>query len=131
MLAGITGANEKYTTERYMNMHIAFIIQKSSECVWHVETYLKMLDFSKKQDKSSRLLRNMQRQVSFHIYRFEVIHVKCCARLYLVFVFRKECMFPHTRQVLLKYECYVYVYVSFWLYIFRLLLLSQQASSAM
>ena len=29
MLAEMTGANEKYTTKRYINVHIAFIIQKS------------------------------------------------------------------------------------------------------
>ena len=39
----MTGANEKYTTKRYINVHIAFIIQKSLECVWHVENiYLKV-----------------------------------------------------------------------------------------
>ena len=90
MLAEMTGANEKYTTKRYINVHIAFIIQKSSERVWHVEKYLKMLDFPKKRDKTSRLLRNTQRQISFHIYRsFGIIHIKCRERLYLVFVFPK------------------------------------------
>ena len=48
MLAEMTEANEKYTMKRYINMHIAFIIQKSLERVWHVEKYLKMLDFPKK-----------------------------------------------------------------------------------
>ena len=33
----MTGANEKYTTKRYINVHIAFIIQKSLERVWQVE----------------------------------------------------------------------------------------------
>ena len=55
-----------------------------------METYLKMLDFPEKCDKTSRLLRNTQREVSFHIYRsFGIIHIKCCVRLYLVFVFLK------------------------------------------
>ena len=55
-----------------------------------MKTYLKMLDFPKKRDETSRLLRNTQRQVSFHIYRsFGIIHVKCRVRLYLVFVFPK------------------------------------------
>ena len=44
----MTGANEKYTTKRYINMHIAFKIQKSSECVWHVEKYLKGFNPSKR-----------------------------------------------------------------------------------
>ena len=49
-----------------------------------------MLDFPKKRDKTSRLLRNTQRQVSFHVYRsFGIIHVKCRVKLYLVFVFLK------------------------------------------
>ena len=49
-----------------------------------------MLDFQKRRDKTSSLLRNAQRQVSFHIYRsFGIIHIKCCVRLYLVFVFPK------------------------------------------
>ena len=43
----MTGENEKYTTKGYTNVHIAFIVQKSEECVWHVETYLKMMDFPK------------------------------------------------------------------------------------
>ena len=91
MFAEMTGANEKYTMKRYTNVHIAFIIQKSLERVWHVEKYLKMLDFLKKRDKTSRLLRNMQRQVSFHVYRsFGIIHVKCYVRLYLAFVFPKS-----------------------------------------
>ena len=91
MLAEMTGANEKYTTKRYINVHIAFIIQKSLERVWHVEKYLKMLDFPKKRDKTSRLLRNTQQQVSFHMYRsFGIIHVKCYVRLYLVFVFSEK-----------------------------------------
>ena len=48
------------------------------------------MDFSKKRDKTSRLLRNMQ-QVSFYMYRsFRIIHVKCYVRLYLVFVFPKK-----------------------------------------
>ena len=74
-------------------MHIAFKIQKSSERVWHVEKYLKMLDFSKKRDKTSRLLRNTQ-QISLHMYRsFGIIHVKCYVRMYLVYVFfRKDSM---------------------------------------
>ena len=33
-----------------------------------METYLKILDFPKKRDKTSRLLGNTQQQVSFHIY---------------------------------------------------------------
>ena len=50
-----------------------------------------MLGFPKKRDKASRLLRNTQRQVSFHIYRsFGIIHAKCRVRLYLVFVFPKR-----------------------------------------
>ena len=28
----MTIANEKYTTKRYINVHIAFIIEKSLEC---------------------------------------------------------------------------------------------------
>ena len=86
----MTGANEEYTTKRYINMHIAFKIQKSSERVWHVEKYLKMLDFSKKRDKTSRLLRNTQ-QISLHMYRsFGIIHVKCYVRMYLVYVFSEK-----------------------------------------
>ena len=66
-------------------MHIAFKIQKSSERVWHVGKYLKMLDFSKKRDKTSRLLRNTQ-QISFHMYKsLGIIHVKCYVRMYLVY----------------------------------------------
>ena len=43
-----------------------------------------------KRDQTSRLLRNTLRQVNFHIHRsFEIIHVKCRVRLYLVFVFSK------------------------------------------
>ena len=50
-----------------------------------------MLDFPKKRDKTSCLLRNTQRQVSFHMYRsFGIIHVKCYVRMYLVFVFPKR-----------------------------------------
>ena len=45
MLAEMTGANEKLTTKRYINVHIAFIIQKSLERVWHEGKYMKMLDF--------------------------------------------------------------------------------------
>ena len=45
MLAEMTGANEKYRTKRYTNVHIAFIIQMSLERVCHVEKYLKRLDF--------------------------------------------------------------------------------------
>ena len=49
-----------------------------------------MLDFPKKRDKSSGLLRHTQRQVSFqYADRFAVIHVKCRVRLYLVFGFPK------------------------------------------
>ena len=49
-----------------------------------------MLDFPKKRDKTSCLLRNMQ-QVSFHVYRsFGIIHVKCYVRMYLVFIFLKR-----------------------------------------
>ena len=49
-----------------------------------------MLEFPKKQNKTSRLLRNTQ-QVSFPMYRsFGIIHVKCYVRLYLVFVFPKR-----------------------------------------
>ena len=71
-------------------MHIGFIVQKSLERVWHVETNLKMLDFPKKRDKTSCLLRNTQ-HVSFHVYRsFGIIHVKCYVKLYLVFVFPKR-----------------------------------------
>ena len=70
MLAEMTGANEKYTTKRYINMHIAFKIQKSSERVWHVEKYLKMLDFSKKRDKTSRLLRNTQAPIDMWIISY-------------------------------------------------------------
>ena len=54
-----------------------FIIQKLLERVWHVEKYLKILDFPERRDKTSRLLRNTQ-QVDFHMYRsFGIIHVKC------------------------------------------------------
>ena len=71
-------------------MHIAFKIQKSSERVWHVEKYVKMLIFPKKREKTSPLLRNTQ-QVSFHMYRsLGIIHVECYVRLYLVFVFPKR-----------------------------------------
>ena len=69
MLAEMT-ANEKYTTKRFINVHMAFIIQKSLERVWHVEKYLKMLDFQKKRYKTSRLLRNTQ-QVFICIDRLE------------------------------------------------------------
>ena len=48
----MTRANEKYTTKRWINVHIVFIIQKSLERVWHEEKYLKMLDFPKKRDKN-------------------------------------------------------------------------------
>ena len=59
-----------------------------------------MLDFPEKRDKTSRLLRNMQRQVSFHIYRsFGIIYVKCRVRLYLVFIF------------LLPSYIYIYIYI--------------------
>ena len=68
MFAEMTGANEKYTMKRYVNVQIGLIIQKSFEHVWHVEKYLKMLDFPKKRDKTFRLLRNTQ--VSFHMYRY-------------------------------------------------------------
>ena len=86
----MTGANEKYTTKRYINAHVAFIFQKSLKRVWHVETYVKTLDFPKKRDNPPRLLRNTQQQVSFYIYRsFGIIHFKCHVRLYLVFVFPK------------------------------------------
>ena len=32
----MTGVNEKYTTKRYINVNIAFIIEKLLERVWHV-----------------------------------------------------------------------------------------------
>ena len=47
MLAEMTGANEKYTTKRYINVHIVFIIQKSLERVWHVEKIFENVGFSK------------------------------------------------------------------------------------
>ena len=40
MHAEITEANEKYTTKTYINVHIAFIIQKPLECIRHVEKYI-------------------------------------------------------------------------------------------
>ena len=43
----MTGANEKYTTKRYINVHIAFIIQKSLERVWHVKKKIKNAGFPK------------------------------------------------------------------------------------
>ena len=50
-----------------------------------------MLDFPKKRDKTPRLLRNTQRQVSFHMHRsFGIIHVKSYVRIYLAFVFPKR-----------------------------------------
>ena len=47
MLAEMTGANEKYTTKRYINVHIAFIIQKSYERFWHVEKIFENVGFPK------------------------------------------------------------------------------------
>ena len=111
MLGEMIGANEKYTTKRYTNVHIAFTIQKSLERVWYVEAYLKMLDFPKKRAQTSCLLRNTQ-QESFHMYRsFGIIHVKCYVRMYLVFVFpKRQC---EIKYILLNCERYVHVYVSF------------------
>ena len=43
----MTGANEKYTTKRYINMHLAFIIQNSLERVWHMEKYFENVGFPK------------------------------------------------------------------------------------
>ena len=49
-----------------------------------------MLDFPKKRNKTPRLWRNTQQQVSFHILRsLGIIHVKYRVTLYLVFVFPK------------------------------------------
>ena len=107
MHAEITGANEIYTTKRYINVYIAFMIQKSLEHVWRVEKYFKMLDFPEKQEKNTCLFRNTQ-HVSFHMYRsFGIIPFKCYVKIYLVFVF------PDTFKWLLNYESYVHVYVSF------------------
>ena len=47
MLAEMTGANEKYTTKRYINVHIAFIIQNSLERVWYVEKIFENIGFPK------------------------------------------------------------------------------------
>ena len=47
MLAEMRGANEKYTTKRYLNVHIASIIQKSFERVWHVEKIFENVEFPK------------------------------------------------------------------------------------
>ena len=43
----MTGANEKYTTKSYKNVHIAFMIQKSLERVWHVEKIFENFGFPK------------------------------------------------------------------------------------
>ena len=65
---------EIYNEKIYKHAHSVH----NSGCVWHVETYLKILDFPKKRDKTSRLMRNTQRQVSFHMYRsFGITHIKC------------------------------------------------------
>ena len=47
MLVEMTGANEKYTTKKYRNVHIAFIIQNSLERVWHMEKIYEKVGFPK------------------------------------------------------------------------------------
>ena len=79
------------------------MIQKSLEGVWHVEKYLKMLDFPKKRDKTSRLLRNTQ-QVSFHMYRsFGIIH--------LDYVFSATFMLLDFIHIYFHIYIYIYIYI--------------------
>ena len=80
----------KFIQRKDTNVHIGFLIQKYYERVWHVERYLKMY-FFKRREKSSRLLKKYAKIGIFFIYtdRFQVIHVRCHVRMYLVFVFPK------------------------------------------
>ena len=62
----MTGANEKYTTKRYINVHIAFIIQKSKERVWHVEKIFENVGFPKETRQNLPFIEKYV--TSFHMY---------------------------------------------------------------
>ena len=67
MLVEITGANKIYTTKTYKQ---AYSVLNSKVCVWHVEIYFKMLDFFKRREKSSRLLRKYTKIGKFGLVWF-------------------------------------------------------------
>ena len=76
MLAEMTEANEKYTTKRYINVRIAFIIQKSLERVWHAGEIFENVGFPKEKRQNLPFIEKYA-TTSFHIYRsFGIIYVK-------------------------------------------------------
>ena len=112
MLAGMTGANEKYTTKIYINVRIAFIIQKSKERVWHVEKYLKMLDFPRKRDKTALYVNYFDIQVLVMVTETETLTSTLPHNIftYLDYAFSATFILSDFNSYLLSY-IYIYIYI--------------------
>ena len=123
----MTGANEKYTTKRYINMHIAFKIQKSSERVWHVEIsasihrYVNYFDIQVLMmvTETETLTSTLHRDIFTYLdYIFscnlQILYIYIYYILYILYIY----IYIYIICIYIIYIYYIYIYILYILYIY-------------